>query len=714
VKIGAYEVVRELARGGNAVVFEARSERGERVAIKLLRSLDPSAADRFAREADLLGQLAPGEGFVPLLGRGEAPEGPFLVMPFLEGGTLRDRMRKGPLPVAEVLAMARTLAAALGRAHERGIVHRDLKPENVLLDSAGEPWIADLGLGKLATKDAAGGLTKTGEYFGTVGYMAPEQIEGSREAGPAADVFALGAIAYECLAGQPPFPSTGLVSYAAALRSPPPALRALRPEVPAWLERAVASAVEREPGRRPPDGAGLLAALEPPPRRLAPLLAVSVGTAVLLGGGAAVLDVRSRSNAATAGLGSASVAAVATSAASGRSAEGRAEDSLDAAVERAVARSGKDPRAARDVLESLIAGHPGLAAAWRALCRLELRQRRPLEALAAAERVVALEGESASALRLRSLAELRLHGYRRAAGDASAALRLVPDQAEDLAVLAAAELGWAKHDEALRDGTAALAREPANALADFVVVKVLVDRQEWEKASALAEAGVAAAPGDALVWFARAYVRASQADTAGSRDDIKRALALDPGSEHANRIGILVSTIDQDRAAAFREALAWLERDPWDPHAWYEALRIAPKERRKGLWDQRRAFLLDHPMLEDFLEAFLLDTEEPDAAKLQLLDALLAKAPANAWAHLARGDLIRASDARAGLEEYDRAIAIRPREAHFAVDKASFLFEKGERAAARRELERCLALDPPSFERTQLAALEKELDASSK
>src|SRR5579871_6558583 len=124
MKLGPYEVLREIGRGGAGVVHAAKAPDGSEVAVKVLVRRDAAARARYERERRLLASLGEADGFVPLLDAGEAPQGPFLVMPLVRGGTLRDRLARGPLPVEEARVLGRTLARALGRAHERGIVHR--------------------------------------------------------------------------------------------------------------------------------------------------------------------------------------------------------------------------------------------------------------------------------------------------------------------------------------------------------------------------------------------------------------------------------------------------------------------------------------------------------------------------------------------------------------------------------------------------------------
>ncbi|MBI3722800.1 serine/threonine protein kinase, partial [bacterium] len=222
MKIGPYEIVAEVGRGGMGIVFRARTPEGREVAVKVLKAGATKAmASRFDRERRLQGQLGEEQGFVPLLDAGDGPEGPYLVMPFLPGGSLRDRLEKGRLEIGECESIGHALAEAVGAAHAQGLVHRDLKPENVLFQkesgsfeawegslSRGKPLVADLGLAKHFDPESKGAsgtvqISKSGVALGTFGYSAPEQLRDSKQAGPPADVFAIGAIVYECLAGKP-------------------------------------------------------------------------------------------------------------------------------------------------------------------------------------------------------------------------------------------------------------------------------------------------------------------------------------------------------------------------------------------------------------------------------------------------------------------------------------------------------------------------------
>jgi serine/threonine protein kinase len=268
--IGSYEVLDQVGEGGMGVVYRARTKEGVPVAIKVLRRKDPSAFARFERERRLIATLGESVGFVPLLDSGVAPRGPFLVMPFLPGGTLRDRLRRGPLTLDRALALGREVARALAAAHEVGIVHRDVKPENILFTADERPLLADLGLAKHFTEDVPGAsrsvsISRSGAVGGTVGYMPAEQMRDATTVGPSADVFALGAVLYECLSGEPAFQGDNEVELATRVDfGSMKSLASLRPDAPGWLVSAVERALAREAPKRLQDGRALLRALEEP------------------------------------------------------------------------------------------------------------------------------------------------------------------------------------------------------------------------------------------------------------------------------------------------------------------------------------------------------------------------------------------------------------------------------------------------------------------
>jgi serine/threonine-protein kinase len=258
---GRYEVEREIGRGAMASVFEATADRTDhRVAIKVLR---PEIArflggDRFHREIAILGRLDH-PGIVPVLESGVADTLLYLVMPFVPGETLRARLgREGQLPLAAVLGIAGSLTAAIDHAHRAQVVHRDIKPENVLLDGS-RTLVCDFGLARALDRAAIEPLSSSGLVVGTPAYMSPEQATAQADIGPACDIYALGCVLYEMLAGQPPFTGpTAQAVIARHLGQAPASLLSVRPDLPSAVDSAVRAALEKEPARRPRSGAELL------------------------------------------------------------------------------------------------------------------------------------------------------------------------------------------------------------------------------------------------------------------------------------------------------------------------------------------------------------------------------------------------------------------------------------------------------------------------
>jgi serine/threonine protein kinase len=251
--IPGYEILGRLAPGGMGVVYRARQVALNRtVALKVIRAgahAGPQERARFRVEAEAVASLSHPH-VIPIYDCGEWDAVPYLAMEFAEGGSLADRLAGGPMPAPEAAALVETLARAVQFVHERGLIHRDLKPANILLTDQGVPKLADFGLAKRLDQDQ--GLTRSRAVLGTASYMAPEQAAGDRQAlGPAADVYALGAILYETLTGQPPFRAeTYELTIHQVLSEEPQPPRRLRPEVPAELEGVCLRCLEKEPGRR--------------------------------------------------------------------------------------------------------------------------------------------------------------------------------------------------------------------------------------------------------------------------------------------------------------------------------------------------------------------------------------------------------------------------------------------------------------------------------
>ena len=248
-----YRVERELGAGGMATVYLAEDvKHHRRVAIKVLRPELAAALgpDRFLREIETTAALRHPH-ILPLYDSGEADGLLFYVMPYVEGESLRDRLdREKQLPIDDALQVVREVADALSYAHSRGVIHRDIKPENILVES-GHAVVADFGIARAVS--AAGGdqLTQTGIAVGTPRYMSPEQAAGGRDLDGRSDLYSLGCVLYEMLAGQPPFTGPTVESVVHQhLTAEPRAITQLRPAVPAEIAGVLQRALAKNPADR--------------------------------------------------------------------------------------------------------------------------------------------------------------------------------------------------------------------------------------------------------------------------------------------------------------------------------------------------------------------------------------------------------------------------------------------------------------------------------
>ena len=262
-----FTLEQELGGGGMSRVFTAAETRfNRRVVIKVL-SPELAAgvnAERFEREIQLAASLQQAN-IVPLISAGDTNGLPYFTMPYVEGESLKARLGKGPLSIAEVVGILRDVARALSYAHERGVVHRDIKPDNVLL-SHGTAVVTDFGIAKALSAsrtDRGEALTQVGTSIGTPAYMAPEQAAGDADADHRVDIYAFGCTAYELLTGHPPFPGrTPAKTLAAHITETAPPVSQLRPDTPAELAGLVTSCLAKEPGERPQTAADLMRRLE--------------------------------------------------------------------------------------------------------------------------------------------------------------------------------------------------------------------------------------------------------------------------------------------------------------------------------------------------------------------------------------------------------------------------------------------------------------------
>ena len=248
-----YAVESEIGRGGMAVVYLATDlKQGRQVALKVFQP-DVAAAlgpERFRREVEIATRLEHPH-VLSLYDSGEAEGLLYYVMPYVEEGSLRQRLdREGQLPIEDALRIAREMAEGLDYAHEQGVVHRDVKPGNVLLQR-GHALLADFGVARALEEAGGDRLTKTGVSVGTPHYMAPEQATGAESADARSDVYAVGAVLYEMLAGEPPYTgSTPQAILARRLAGPPTPIPVLRETVGPDVDGIVQQAMARSPADR--------------------------------------------------------------------------------------------------------------------------------------------------------------------------------------------------------------------------------------------------------------------------------------------------------------------------------------------------------------------------------------------------------------------------------------------------------------------------------
>ena len=252
-KFGRYEIKSEIARGGMATVYHAYDPVFERnIAIKVLpRAMlhDPEFRTRFEREAKVIGRLEH-PAIVPVYDFGEEDQQPFIIMRYMSGGSLSERIERGPMGLGETASIIDRLATALDASHALDIIHRDIKPGNVLFDRYGNAYLSDFGIARIVTEDQVTTITG-GSIIGTPAYMSPEQIQGDKIISGRSDIYALGILVYQMLTGTRPYeadtPAQILMKH---IMDPIPNILTVRPDLPESTSIVIAKALAKEPEAR--------------------------------------------------------------------------------------------------------------------------------------------------------------------------------------------------------------------------------------------------------------------------------------------------------------------------------------------------------------------------------------------------------------------------------------------------------------------------------
>jgi len=499
-----YTLQRELGRGGMATVYLAEDLKHERrVALKVLR---PELAavlgpERFLREVKIAAQLTHPH-ILPLHDSGNADGFLYYVMPYVEGESLRDRLnREKQLPLDDALQISREVADALSYAHAHGVIHRDIKPENILMQS-GHAVVADFGIARAI--DQAGGekLTGTGVALGTPAYMSPEQTGGSRDLDGRSDLYSLGCVLYEMLAGQPPFTGPTVESLVHQhLAAEPPNITNIRPSVPSWVVAALTRSLAKTPADRFNPVAQFGEAIAPrvsvaeasPPRPAAGsrwsgvLWGAAVAVVLLIGGwfGRRLLE---RETPATTRIAVRPYTIVAAF-------DGTADDEVR--------------KAATNLLSTALDQSGTLAV-------LPDDQLRQAYRLAGKPDTLALEVALARELAVRGAIRTVVAGtVDRVGRTYHLAVRVLD---ADSGTVIATEREVAADEDGVIPGLDALARSLRKALGE-----------QPERVSASGEAGYAITPSfEAFQWFRRASERAANYELVAARDAYGRALTIDP------------------------------------------------------------------------------------------------------------------------------------------------------------------------------------------
>ncbi len=251
-RLGPYEIIEEIGRGGMATVYRAyQPSIGRFVALKIIHraiATDTKALGRFQREARLIARLEHPH-LLPVYDYDGEHEPPYIVMRYLEGGTLKDALELDAIPLADTVHILRQVSAALDYAHRQGVIHRDIKPSNVLIDTEGNAFLMDFGIARLIESES--GITQTGFAVGTPTYMSPEQSMGLETVDGRSDIYALGVLLFQMLAGRAPFEGDNAMAIIMQqIQTQPPEVSSLNPELPPDIDDVIKRVLAKNPDDR--------------------------------------------------------------------------------------------------------------------------------------------------------------------------------------------------------------------------------------------------------------------------------------------------------------------------------------------------------------------------------------------------------------------------------------------------------------------------------
>ncbi len=701
-RVGPYELVAELGRGGMGVVYRARHVAlGAERAVKVLVALgaDPATLARFRLEAEALARVG-GEGIVPVHESGAERGRLWYAMALVPGGSLRGRLaERGRLEWRDATRLVARVSRAVGRCHRAGLVHRDLKPENVLLDLEGRPWVADFGL----ARDLAGPrLTETGMSLGTPAYMPPEQHR-AESVDARADVFALGAILHELVLGARPFEGKSHVDvYQRTLAQRRAPLTSVR-GVPRALEEVVARALRVDPAERFADADALAAALEtvdrPGGRRAA--RRVAVATVLTAGALAVALPLWSRR-------------------ARSAEAERLALEALALVADEALAPSSSATVAAV-ASEAVLRAERALALDPRSLDALEARARArrrsgdPAAAVADATRLIELAPERAAAWYERGVARDLATDHAGAIEDLTRAVELDPRGAVALVARARALTTLHKLDRAILDANRALDLAPGLVDAYLARGEARMSKGDSEAKAAVADftKAIELAPRLASAYAGRCGARHGSGDDAGARLDADRAIELGPDLEAGWQARALLRRDSPDPAEkerALADATIAITLAPRSPESWdiRGGIDLYTGRLTEAASDFTRAIELDPRRSDSFANRAMIHYElavnrgSGDDALAAIADAThaieLDPESAQCWVvrGIVRGYIVSQWDRGAldgAIVDLTRALALMPQRADVWAHRASVRARKGDRGGQIADLTRGAPLE---------------------